>query len=183
MLGGEPYNGAFIELPQASNATDAIGYGDLVNTTGGLPIRVAATPTTSRDGNTPIGVCVGVSYTDPTLNRKVETMSLPAGAYTAGYRDIKIKVADDPDLVFKCQCDGSGALTIVGYNAEVVGFATALNKSGVSATGLDYSTIAAGAGGIAFAFRIVEVLNTDSYQEVLVTFNKGVHAYRNAEGA
>jgi len=181
MLGGGPYNGAYVEYDQASNATAAIGYGDLVNLKAGLPIRVGATPTVTRNDYTVHGVCVGVSYTDPVKGQTTFAMSLPAGAYTAGYRNIKIRVADHPKLVCKIQFDGPGANIMVGKNCTVGGFSTALSKSGVSGCMLLYAGINT---TNSLAVRIVELVtaNTELFPEVLVCFNMGVHGYDNPTG-
>jgi hypothetical protein len=189
LIGGQSFNGGSIReyfLPSnvaAAYFTGAIMY---VNQNGVITPQ-ASTPTTSSVGV--VGVCVGVRYTDPTLKYTIFAQTIPSGAYTAGYRDIYIRVCDDPDQLYSIQAAtivGSrtnGARGCIGQNAPVSTF------TGNAATGLSQTALDTGANWgtpattSTFAMRIVDILTPDdAYPEVLVKFNQGVHSYYASAG-
>lgn len=186
MLGGGQYTAGVIrELPMTVNQTNGIFTGDLVNLTSGQPTSVTATPTTTANANTPIGVCVGVRYTDPVLKWNQFAQFLPAGAITAGYTNVFIRVIDDPNALFVVQADGSLARTNVGLNATLKNFSAQSTTTGNSKVQLTSGTVA---GTNTFAVRIVDMLENaqstagDAFTDCIVRFNQGVHAYLNAAG-
>ena len=193
LIGGQAFNGGAIrEYLLPSNVAAAYFTGSVIYmNTNGVPTAITATPVapkytaTSSDGTAGIlGVCVGVRYTDPTLKYTVFGQYLPTGAYTAGYRDIYIRVCDDPDQLYSIQAatvvgsKTNGARGAIGQNAALSGF------SGNATTGLADTALATGAnwGSCAstntLAMRIVDIITPDdAYPEVLVKFNQGVHSY------
>lgn len=207
LIGGQYFAGAMREYPVAANNAAAIYNGDLVAlTTAGLPAAVSATPVaikipaTSADATAGImGVCVGARFVTPAAAGKQPLWSqyLPAGAYTAGYRNIFVQVVDDPDTLFQIQgtealgtfnsgTSGSGWAGAIGKNAQL-GFVTAGSATtGNSGVNLIVGTNGAGLVATAtYAVRIVDVVagtESDSYPEFIVKLNVGVHSYTNSLG-
>lgn len=185
LIGGQSFNGGAIrEYLLPSNVAVAYYTGSVIYmNTNGVPTAIAATPTAGTTAGI-LGVCVGVRYTDPTLKYTVFSQYLPTGAYTAGYRDIYIRVCDDPDQLYSIQAatavgsKTNGARGAIGQNAALSGF------SGSATTGLANTALDTGAnwGSCAstntLAMRIVDIITPDdTYPEVLVKFNQGVHSY------
>lgn len=186
LIGSQPYAGAIREVPMTVNSAVGIYQGDLVSINAGTAIAAAATPTTTRDTKTPVGVCVGVRFTDPVLHQEQHDTFLPAGAITAGYTNVWIKIADDPDALFAVQADGAVVATLQGMNAQLTNFGAGSNTTGNSGVKLLASSPALTA---TFAVRIVDFVRDynnkpgDAYTMCIVKFNQGVHAYQNATGA
>lgn len=185
LIGGQAFNGGAIrEYLLPSNVAAAYYTGSVIYmNTNGVPTMIAATPTAGTTAGI-LGVCVGVRYTDPTLKYTVFGQYLPSGAYSAGYRDIYIRVCDDPDQLYSIQAatvvgsKTNGARGAIGQNAALSGF------SGNVTTGLADTALATGAnwGSCAstntLAMRIVDIITPDdTYPEVVVKFNQGVHSY------
>lgn len=185
LIGGQSFNGGAIrEYLLPSNVAAAYYTGSVIYmNTNGVPTMIAATPTAGTTAGI-LGVCVGVRYTDPTLKYTVFGQYLPSGAYSAGYRDIYIRVCDDPDQLYSIQAatvvgsKTNGARGAIGQNAALSGF------SGNATTGLADTALATGAnwGSCAstntLAMRIVDIITPDdTYPEVVVKFNQGVHSY------
>ena len=191
LIGGQSNNGGVIReyfLPSNVAAAYFTGAIMFVNQNGVITPVTGSSPTTSTVGVA--GVCVGVRYTDPTLKYTVFGQYLPSGAYTAGYRDIYIRVTDDPDQLFSIQAEtvvGSrtnGARGCIGQNCPVTTTFTGNVTTGLSttalATGTNWGTPATTS---TFAMRIVDIITPDdAYPEVLVKFNHGVHSYYSATG-
>lgn len=176
LLGGQPYNGGAIrQVPMTVNSAVAIGAGDVVligAASAGQPTAAAATVTTSTGGV--MGVCVGVSFIDPVLQQQQFANSLPAGAVTAGYTDIKIFVNDDPNQLYQLQSAGSVARTVQGKFC-------ALENFGVGAYGNSTIRGSAPANTATLAMRIVDFASTpgDTYTDLIVKFNQGVLMWQN----
>jgi hypothetical protein len=198
LIGGQAFNGGAIrEYLLPSNVAAAYFTGSVIYmNTNGVPTAITATPVapkytaTSSDGTAGIlGVCVGVRYTDPTLKYTVFGQYLPTGAYTAGYRDIYIRVCDDPDQLYSIQAatvvgsKTNGARGAIGQNAPLSGFSGS-TTTGLANTALDTGTNwATCASTTTLAMRIVDIITPDdAYPEVLVKFNQGVHSYLNPLG-
>jgi len=191
LVGGQSNNGGVIrEYLLPSNVAAAYYTGAIMTlASNGVITPVTSTsPTTSTAGI--VGVCVGVRYTDPTLKYTVFGQYLPSGAYTAGYRDIYVRVTDDPDQLFSIQAAtvvGSrtnGARGSIGQNAAITN-----PDTGSATTGLSNSSLTTGtnwgstASTSTLALRIVDIITPDDlYPEVLVKFNQGVHSYYSATG-
>lgn len=177
MLGGRPYSGGSIkQIPMTVNTATAIYTGDVIligAASAGQPTAAAATVTTSSAGV--VGVCVGVSYTDPVLKYEVFGQTLPANAITAGYTNVKVHVCDDPDQLYQVQAVGSVAATVIGK------FAALENFGGNAATGLSTIRLSTPANTGTLAVRIVEFVDAGSaFTDCIVKFNAGVHMYTNA---
>lgn len=207
MIGGQYFAGAMREFPAATNVAAAIYNGDLVAlTTAGLPAAVSSSPVavkipaTSADATAGIvGVCVGARFVTPAAagQQPMWAQYLPAGAYTAGYRNIWLQVVDDPNTLFQIQgsaalgtfnsgTSGSGWAGAIGKNAQL-GFGTA-GSTTTGNSGMNLLVGSNGAGLVAtatYAVRIVDVVagtESDTYPEFIVKLNVGVHSYTNSLG-
>ena len=185
LIGGQAFNGGTIrEYLLPSNVAAAYYTGSVIYmNTNGVPTAIAATPVAGTTAGI-LGVMVGVRYTDPTLKYTLFSQTLVTGAYTAGYRDIYIRVCDDPDQLYSIQAatvvgsKTNGARGAIGQNAAVSAF------SGSATTGLADTALLTGtnwgscASTNTLAMRIVDIITPDdTYPEVLVKFNQGVHSY------
>lgn len=202
-LGGAPYNGGAIrQFKMRANVAVAVGVGQVIQlAAGGIPTPIAATPTapkipsTSADATAGIiGVCVGLRYIDPAQKQFLTGQYLPANAITAGYSDVWVYVNDDPNQLYLCQADtamgtfdtSSGdPRAAIGKNVPLKTF-TVNATTGVSETVLDTG---ANWGNVAatstLAMRIVDVdsqTEEDTYKNLIVKFNAGLHAYNNSLG-
>lgn len=178
MVGHRPTSQGFREYAMTTNSATAIYTGDVIQLTAGQPAAMSATPTTSSAGV--IGVCVGVTYVDPTLKQTMFAQSLPANAITNGYTSVKIRVVDDPDATFMLQADGSVTAASIGRNAPLANF----GGSAINGT----STVRLTSGSIAttntLAVRIVDlVVPGEAYTDCVVKLNFGVHTYYQSTGA
>lgn len=200
LLGSQQYAGAFREFKLSTNNSAAIFNGDIIQlTSAGNPQALTSTPTaiqipaTSANATAGIvGVCVGVRYVTPSTKQPMFGQYLPSGAITAGYTDVYIRVADDPDLIFQVQGSAAfgtltnGAAGAIGKNAAFGNFSAGNTATGNSGVNL---VIGANGGSLAatttLAARIVDVVpgtELDSFPELLVKFNLGVHSYNNPLG-
>jgi hypothetical protein len=185
LIGGQSFNGGTIrEYLLPSNVAAAYYTGSVIYmNTNGVPTAITATPVAGTTAGV-LGVMVGVRYTDPTLKYTLFSQTLVSGAYTAGYRDIYIRVCDDPDQLYSIQAatvigsKTNGARGAIGQNAAVSAF------SGSATTGLADTALLTGtnwgscASTNTLAMRIVDIITPDdTYPEVLVKFNQGVHSY------
>ena len=200
LIGGQAFNGGVIrEFVLSDENTYAFYTGAVIQLDSvGNPQPIQATPVapefaaTSANGTAGIvGVCLGVSYVDPSLKYQVFGQTLPAGALAAGYTNITIHVCDDPDQLYQIQGDNAfGSLTngpagAVGKNAALSTF------TGNATTGLSQTKLVVGSNGGSLAatqtlaMRVVDVVAAsanDAYPDLIVKFNFGVHSYYNQLG-
>lgn len=198
LIGGQAFNGGVVrEYLLPSNVAAAYYTGAVMYlNTNGVITPIASSPVapkitaTSADGTAGVvGVCVGVRYKDPTLGYTLFGQYLPSGAYTAGYRDIYIRVCDDPDQLYAIQADTvvgtktNGARGAIGQNAALKTF-TGSTTTGLANTVLDTgANWGSAASTTTLAMRIVDIITPDdTYPEVLVKFNAGLHSYYNPLG-
>lgn len=183
--GGAYNNGGYSEFPLTGGNTVAIAMGDLVAFIAGTIAPITATPTTTAGATTPVGVFMGCSYQDPILGF-VNRAYLPANAVSGGLTQIKIKVADAGDYLFRVQADGPITADKLGKNAALTNFSSADVVNGVSRVKLSASSAATNAP--AAAVRLVAFCTNpgnaagDAFTDVLVRWNAGVHAYSNGTG-
>jgi len=199
LIGGQAFNGGVIrDIPLVANVATAFAVGNVIQLGAtGLPVSIAATPVAvdipNGDNATAgiVGVCVGVSYVDPTLKYQVFGQYLPPNAITAGYTNVRIRVCDDPDQLYQIQ--GSAAFgTLVNGPAGALGKNAALGNFGQNATtGLSTINLVVGADGVSLAatttlaMRVVDVVAEsalDPFPDLIVKFNVGVHSYTNPLG-
>lgn len=191
LIGGQSFAGAFREYKVSANNAAAIYNGDLVVLAAGQPAAVSATPVAGTTFGI-VGVCVGVRYVTPGLNQPMYAQYLPAGAITAGYTDVYVRVADDPDALFQIQ--GNSAFGTLGSGTNGSGWPAAVGKNstlifttpGNAATGNSGVSVNVGSNGgglvttINLAVRVVDVVEgteSDLYPELIVKLNHGVHSY------
>ncbi len=180
LLSGVPYVGTVRHYSIASGYATDIFYGDAVKlVTGGTVER-----DTFDAAMTPIGVFMGVSYTDPSTGQITFKQYYPASTAAS---DIKAYVCDATDVLFKAVVLSSGttvgdlALTDLGANVAGVNNAgstvTGNSKAGISDTSATTNSL---------PFRIVELVeetknSSGGFTEALVKWNAG-HAFANTTG-
>jgi len=191
LIGGQVFAGSFREFKLSTNNSAAIYNGDIIQlTSAGNPQSLSATPTAGTTAGI-VGVCIGVRYVTPALYQPQYAQYLPSGAITAGYADVFIRVADDPDALFYVQ--GSAAFgTLTNGAAGAVGKNAALgNFGGSTFTGNSTVNLVVGTNGgslantATLAMRVVDVAEesaTDAFPDLIVKFNQGTHSYYFATG-
>jgi hypothetical protein len=189
MQGGASSNGGAIrQFVMTANSANAIGFGGLVQLSGGNIVAASASPTSSTRGL--IGVCVGVSFVDPTLKQQLYAQSLPANAVTNGYTNIRIFVNDDPNQLFLAHAD-TAVGTLSGGARAAIGLNCAVQDFGITAaTGRAQTVLNSGSNWGSFgngdlAVRVVDVVEDtleDDYPELIVMINPGVHSYTQNAG-
>jgi hypothetical protein len=188
LIGGQVFASATRQIPIASNSATAIYYGDVVKLADtGLLVK-----DTGTDAATPVGVLLGVSYTDPVYG-KTFRQSYPGNVNAS---DIVAYVQDDPDALFKVAVVSTGTTigyvnrTAVGNNAQLV------QNSGSTITGNSgVAILATTATTNTYPIRVIDVVPETaiagypgSYTEVVVKWNEpttgavGGHQYRQATG-
>ena len=192
LIGGQAFNGGVIrEFVLSDENTYAFYTGAVIQLDSvGNPQPIQATITTGTTAGV-VGVCLGVSYVDPSLKYQVFGQTLPAGALAAGYTNITIHVCDDPDQLYQIQGDAAfgtltnGAAGAIGKNAALSTF------TGNATTGLSQTKLVVGSNGgslantATLAMRVVDVVAAtanDSYPDLIVKFNQGAHSYLFATG-
>jgi hypothetical protein len=191
-LGSRPDNHGVTTFRLIGDNSVAIYLGDLVNSAAGVLNAIGTTPTTTRNGNTPLGVMLGAEFTDPVTKTRIFSQHLPVNAHTAynAYGQIVVHICDDPDQLFKVQADGAVTAASIGKNAALTNFGQGSATTGKSKVQLQSSSINT---TNTLAVRIVDLVNNmaltpagsapgDAYTDCVVCFNQGVHAYRNATG-
>lgn len=191
LIGGRPFSGSTREFKVSTNNVAAIYNGDIVVlSSAGNPSAAAATPVAGTTAGI-VGVCLGVRYVNPTSKQPFWAQYLPAGAITAGYTDVYLIVADDPDTIYQVQ--GSAAFgTLTNSAAGAIGKNAALgNFGGSTATGNALTNLVVGVNGASLAntatlaVRVLGVVagtELDLFPDLLVKFNVGVHSYNFATG-
>jgi len=180
LLSGTPYAGVVRQYKIASGYATAIFYGDAVKlVTGGTVER-----DTFDAAMTPIGVFMGVSYTDPNTGQKTFRQDYIASTAAS---DIEAYVCDATDVLFKAAVVSSGttigdlAQTDIGANVAGV------DNTGDSVSGNSRCAISdTSATTNTLPFRIVglveETKNTSGgYTEAYVKWNAG-HQFDSTTG-
>ena len=169
-LGGE-YTGGFRQYPILSSESTRICYGDIVKLNDG-----GSTTTIQKDTGTsactPIGIFLGCRFIDVSTKQLTFSQQWSGAAHTEGMA----YVADDPNILFAVQADGTVNDDDLGANVELE--QTASNATlGISRVSLDISTTAVTA---ALPVRIVDFLGGHDGDEkgsnfpiMLCKFNTG----------
>jgi hypothetical protein len=184
MLGGRHNSHGIREIRMTTNSAAGVFTGDLIGLTAGDGASATASPTTTVGANNPIGVCVGVRYTDPVMKQEHHSQYLPANAVNNGYTNIWIKVVDDPQALFQVQASGSVTAASIGKNAALANFGGSTD-TGNSTVQLSQASIATTAS---LAVRIVDLVESgqskpgDAFTDCIVMFNPGVHLYTQGTG-
>ena len=182
LIGGQVFAGATRQIPIASAYDTNLLNGDLVKIVSSGTLEKDAGTTTA----TPVGVFLGCRYTDPNLGYELYSQYFPANTVAS---DIVAYVADDPDQLYKVAVV-SGTTVIAGVGRTVVGNNMSLvqnagsTQSGNSKVAV-LSTSAATTNTL--PIRVIDVVAetasaADTYVELIVKFNWGMHQYQNATG-
>lgn len=180
LLSGVPYVGTVRHYSIASGYGTAIFYGDAVKlVTGGTVER-----DTFDAAMTPIGVFMGVSYTDPNTGQKTFRQNYIASTVAS---DIEAYVCDATDVLFKVAVVSSGTtigdLAITDIGANVAG----VDNTGDSTSGNSRCAISdTSATTNTLPFRIVDLVqetknSSGGFTEAYVKWNAG-HQFDNTTG-
>lgn len=183
--GGDPLGLARAILLK-SNSSTGFFFGDIVNVGAGVATPITATPTTTRNGNSPTGIFVGCSYYN-TLGQLQNAQFLPANGYTSysAYGDITLFIIDNPDVIFQIQASGSVAYTAIGKKAALTNFSAGSTVTGNSKVQLDASSVNTSNTLAVTILDIAPLLGNaagDTYTDVICMWNQNVHPYRNILG-
>jgi hypothetical protein len=182
LIGGQVFAGATRQIPIASGYATNLLNGDVVKLVSNGTLEKDTGTTTA----TPVGIFLGCRYTDPSLGYELYSQYFPANTVAS---DIVAYVADDPDQLFKVAVV-SGTTVIAGVGRTVVGNNVALvQNAGTTTTGNSkvavLSTSAATTNTL--PIRVIDVIpdtktGSDTFVELVVKWNWGMHQYQNATG-
>ena len=178
VLSNRSYNAGIRQVKIASGLATNIFRGDLVKILSSGTID-KETGTTSTTANALLGVFMGVEYTDPNLNYLVHRNFWPTGTVAA---DAYAYVYDDPFGVFQVQADAALAQTNIGNNIALV------QNAGSTVNGMSRVALSASSAATTntLPLKIVGFADnttiSDTYPDVLVTYNAGMHHYLSATG-
>src|SRR5215471_3943601 len=192
MVGDTPFSGGIHTYPLTVNNTGAFYFGDPVGLSAGAPVTLTASPLSGTvNANSPIGIFMGASYIDP-LWGFVNSQYLPVNAVNLGYKNIRLKIVDSPEVVMQIQANGVVTADKIGQNAAIAG----PFGGGVPAIGNSVVVLSAASVAVTntLALRIYDfVYNAapspgassmpgDPFTDVLVCWNAGVHRFDQAAG-
>lgn len=166
-----------------SDIAAAMAKGSILNIGASAPTMVTATPTTTRDGNTPWGIVTGFRFSTAPGNAPFGfTDYLPANAITAGYKGIYIQYVPAVSAIMIIQATANtNAATAIGKNAAITYTAPDATRH-VSKIALNAATIAT---TNTLALKIVGFAggtDSDTIPNYLVVWNQNVHAWSNILG-
>ena len=178
ILGGMPFAGSTREYLIKSGYSTAIFNGDVVgfanvasSTDDGYLVRETAAGEVN-----PIGVFLGVSYTDPNTSQPTFKQHYP-GSISAS--DIKAVVAVHPHTLYEVQADGAVAQTSLGMTIDLVQTSSGNTTTGNSGLQADADTASVGGE----LFKIVDVVNRpgssvgDTYTDLVVMLSPAENAF------
>ena len=182
LIGGQVFAGATRQIPIASGYATNLLNGDVVKLVSDGTLEKDTGTTTA----TPVGVFLGCRYTDPNLGYELYSQYYPANTVAS---DIVAYVADDPDQLFKVAVV-SGTTVIAGVGRTVVGNNVALvQNAGSTATGNSKVAVLSSSAATTntLPIRVIDVVpdtktGADTYVELIVKWNWGMHQYQNATG-
>jgi hypothetical protein len=185
LIGGQVFAGSTRLMEIASGYATSIFYGDLVKRVAAGTIELDAGTATA----TPVGVFLGVSFTNQSTGQVQQQQYYPASQAIASGTKIFAVVADDPDTLFKVvSC--SATTTVAGMGISAIGNNIALiqnagsTSSGNSAVAIDEGTQAVTS---TLPIRIIDVVRetatgADVFVEFIVKINATMHQYNNSTG-
>ena len=178
ILGGMPFAGSTREyLIKSGYSTaifngDVVGFADVANSTNdGYLVKE---PVASEVN--PIGVFLGVSYTDPNTSQPTFKQHYP-GSISAS--DIKAVVAVHPHTLYEVQADGAVAQTSLGMTIDLVQTSSGNTTTGNSGLQADADTASVGGE----LFKIVDFVNRpgssvgDAYTDLVVMLSPAENAF------
>jgi hypothetical protein len=186
LIGGQVFAGSTRQMQIASGYATDIFYGDLVKRVSTGTIEKDTGTTTA----TPVGVFLGVQFTNQSTGQVQQQQFYPASQAIATGTKIFAVVADDPDTLFQVAVV-SGTTVISGVTITAIGNnATLVQNAGSSITGDSKVAIldSTGTSGT-LPIRIIDVVRdtetttpADNFPEVIVKINATMHQYDNSTG-
>jgi hypothetical protein len=184
LIGGQVFAGATRLMEIASGYATNIFYGDLVKRVSDGTIEKDTGTTTA----TPVGVFLGVSFTNGSTGQIQQQQFYPASTSIKSGTKIFAVVADDPDTLFQVAVV-SGTTVITGVGIAAIGEnSTLVQNAGSTTTGdSKVAILAATATTATLPIRVIDVVRdtataADNFPEVIVKINFGMHQYNNATG-
>ena len=184
LIGGQVFSGATRQMEIASGYATNIFYGDLVKRVADGTIEKDTGTTTA----TPVGVFLGVSFTNASTGQVQQQQYYPASTAIKSGTKIFAVVADDPDTLFQVAVV-SGTTVITGVGISAIGNnATLVQNAGSTITGdSKVAILDSTATTNTLPIRIIDVVRdtataADVFPEVIVKINFGMHQYNNATG-
>lgn len=173
--GGRRLSGGTTSYPVVVNNATAIYWGaPVIMVAGGGVGPATATP---ASGAQVVGLMAGASWVEAGGTPRWGA-ALPAGAVTAGCKNISVMVNDDPGLVMLIQSDATLDNTKVGFVAALKDFTLGNNVTGRSTAAL---TAAAASGDK--AVRIISIIDPGApFPDCLVQWNANVSGAQMAAG-
>ena len=178
ILGGMPFAGSTREyLIKSGYSTaifngDVVGFADVANSTDdGHLVRETAAGEVN-----PIGVFLGVSYTDPNTSQPTFKQHYPGSISAA---DIKAVVAVHPHTLYEVQADGAVAQTSLGMTIDLVQTSSGNTTTGNSGLQADADTASVGGE----LFKIVDFVNRpgssvgDAFTDLVVMLSPAENAF------
>lgn len=166
----------------------AIYRGGLVTIAAGAINGVGVAPAAGTlSTNSPIGISMGVQYTDPVMKYTIFGQYLPINCITAGYTNVIVYVVDDPGALFMVQANTAVTQASIGLNANIV--FTSTTAPGTALTGISTTVIGSVATTNTLPVRIVDLVNQpsifgggmsapgDAYTDCIVRWNLNTHAW------
>ena len=165
LIGGQVFAGSTRLMEIASGYNTNIFYGDFVKRVIGGTIQ----KDTGTTANTPVGVFLGVSFTNASTGQVQQQQYYPASQAIATGTKIWAIVCDDPDTLFQVAVCSSGTTmaTVTSGNSS---YSVLSTSPALTAT---------------FPVRVIDVVpatapSGTTYSEVIVKINFGIHQYNNA---
>jgi len=184
LIGGQVFSGSTRLMEIASGYATNIFYGDLVKRISDGTIQKDTGTTTA----TPVGVFLGVSFTNASTGQIQQQQYYPASTSIKSGTKIFAVVADDPDTLFQVAVV-SGTTVISGVGITAIGEnATLVQNAGSTTTGdSKVALLDSTATTNTLPIRIIDVIRdtataADNFPEVIVKINFGMHQYNNATG-
>jgi hypothetical protein len=184
LIGGQVFSGSTRMMEIASGYAANIFYGDLVKRISDGTIEKDTGTTTA----TPVGVFLGVSFTNASTGQIQQQQYYPASTSIKSGTKIFAVVADDPDTLFQVAVV-SGTTVITGVGITAIGNnATLVQNAGSTTTGdSKVALLDSTATTNTLPIRIIDVVRdtataADVFPEVIVKINFGMHQYNNATG-
>ena len=185
LIGGQVFAGSTRLMEIASGYATSIFYGDLVKRISDGTIEKDTGTTTA----TPVGVFLGVSFTNQSTGQVQQQQYYPASQAIASGSKIFAVVADDPDTLFQVVSCSSGT-TVAGMGIAAIGSNIALiQNAGSTITGNSKVAIDEGTQDTTntLPIRIIDVVRetatgADTFVEFIVKINATMHQYNNSTG-
>ena len=181
LIGGQVFAGSTRLMEIASGYNTNIFYGDFVKRVIGGTIQ----KDTGTTANTPVGVFLGVSFTNASTGQVQQQQYYPASQAIATGTKIWAIVCDDPDTLFQVAVCSSGTTMATVTSAAIGTNMSILATAGSTTSGnSSYSVLSTSPALTAtFPVRVIDPATAPSgttYSEVIVKINFGIHQYNNA---